>query len=93
MEKEVIREKFKVKSSLINYLVYDYQKEELDVKYKRGKHKGNTRTYTNISQAELKEILESDSPGKQLLKLIGKKKGNSDGLWGYFVEKIKKAYS
>ena len=93
MKNEVIKEKFKLDSTLVEYVIYDYQKKELDVLYKKGKHKGNTRTYKHITEVELREIVESDHPGKRLLKTIAKKKGNSSGLWGYFTEKIKDVYS
>ena len=89
MEKEIIREKFRVKSSLIDYLIYDYQKKELEVRFKRGRYKGEVRSYGGVTKNELDSILTAESPGRRLLKVIAKKRGDDSGLWGYLLKKIK----
>ncbi len=63
-----------VKSSLIQYLSYSYGDYSLSVKYKYGKHKGQVRTYQEVSPAQFFELLGADSVGKALLKLIQKLK-------------------
>ncbi|MCS6832766.1 MAG: KTSC domain-containing protein [Flammeovirgaceae bacterium] len=88
MQAEILKEKFLVKSSLVEYLVYDYEKRTLEVKYKSGKHKGQTCVYKNFSQDHLKDILRAESVGKELLKILNKKK-ESISWWGYILEKIR----
>ncbi len=64
-------------SSLVEFMEYDKTKQELLVKFKRGKHKGKERKYFNISNGAFIKVLESESVGKSLLKLIHDKKGEN----------------
>ncbi len=66
--REVVVEKISVKSSIINYLIYNHQKLELEVFYKNGKH----RVYEDFSAADLKYVMESSSVGKALLSRVKK---------------------
>ena len=64
-------------STLIEFLEYDQQKRELLVKFKRGKYKGRLRRYFDVSNNAFMQILDSESVGKTLLKVISNKKGVS----------------
>jgi len=62
-------------STLVEFLEYDQRKKEMLVKFKRGKYKGMERRYIDIPKGDFMEVLESESVGKSLLKLIKDKKG------------------
>ena len=70
MTKQVLQEKIFVESKLIEFLIYNYQTNLLEVKYKQGKHKGELRKYSNFDSSALDTILQSDSPGKTLLSTL-----------------------
>ena len=62
-------------SSLVEFLEYDQHKRELLVKFKRGKYKGKQRRYADISKQSFMQLLDAESVGKSLLRLIANKKG------------------
>lgn len=62
-------------SSLVEFLEYDQRKKELLVKFKRGKYKGRQRKYTDVSSGAFMQLLDAESIGKSLLRLIKDKKG------------------
>ena len=64
-------------SSLVEFLEYDQRKKELLVKFKRGKYKGKQRRYADVSKNSFMQLLDSESIGKSLLRLIKDKKGMS----------------
>ncbi len=64
-------------STLIEFLEYDQQKKELLVKFKRGKYKGKKRRYFDISNKAFMQILDSESVGKSLIRIVQNKKGIS----------------
>lgn len=83
--KEIIQEKIMTpKSSLIQYVIYDYHNEVLQVKYKRGKRKGQLKTYKNISTQEYEWIMSSDSQGKSLLYVLAQKKEEDKSFFSFF---------
>ncbi|MEM9022130.1 MAG: KTSC domain-containing protein [Bacteroidota bacterium] len=64
--KGVIEEKIHVKSSIIEYFVYNYETRDLRVQYRKGKQ----RSYSDIPESDLKEILAARSVGKTFLKYL-----------------------
>jgi len=62
-------------SSLIEFLEYNNSSRELVVKFKRGKYKGKERKYSDISSQAFEQVMESESVGKSIIKLIEGKKG------------------
>lgn len=61
-------------SSLVEFLEYDQRRKEMLVKYKRGKYKGMEKKYFDISKNSFMIILNSDSIGKSLIRLVQNKK-------------------
>ncbi|MGB3469071.1 MAG: hypothetical protein WBA74_27545 [Cyclobacteriaceae bacterium] len=61
-------------STLIEFLEYDQRKKEMLVKYKRGKYKGMEKRYFDISKNGFMNILNSDSVGRSLIRLVQNKK-------------------
>ncbi|MEL7146668.1 MAG: KTSC domain-containing protein [Bacteroidota bacterium] len=64
-------------SSLVEFLEYDQRRQELLVKFKRGKYKGKQRKYADVSKSAFMQLLNAESIGKSLLSLIKDKKGVS----------------
>lgn len=62
-------------SSLVEFLEYDQRTRELLVKFKRGKYKGRKRRYADIPKNAFMQLLDAESIGKSLLRLIKDKKG------------------
>ncbi|PWJ41996.1 KTSC domain-containing protein [Sediminitomix flava] len=90
MVKEVLKEKIVIEnSSLIEFLIYDYEAEFLEVKYKRGKHKGKIRGYESITLQDYKEIINSESVGRQLLRTLSHRQKEESS----FLENFKNIFS
>ena len=72
-------------SSLVEYLIYDSQQKSLEVKYKRGKHKGKARKYGDFSKEEFDYITQSSSVGKTLLSVLKRKsiEKKNKSIWGF----------
>ena len=84
--KEVLLEKFSPeKSSLVEHLIFDALLKQLEVKYKRGKHKGKTRIYKDIIREEFDYIITGQSTGKRLLSLLKRKheEKKQSSTWGF----------
>lgn len=83
VQKEVVQEKVSFEnSSLIEFITYDFGTQTMQVKYKRGKHKGTLRTYEGIPKDAYEEILNAPSShGKALLKVIGRYRKKETGFW------------
>ncbi|MEN7550857.1 KTSC domain-containing protein [Rapidithrix thailandica] len=80
--REVVSEKVTIpQSSLIDYLVYNYEKRELHVKFKRGKHKGQLRMYHGFSRSEYEGVVNAESPGRTLLKYLAQKRPKHGGFF------------
>ena len=62
--------KVDVNSSLIEYLEYSPEELKMSVKYKSGKHANKVRNYPDISVRDFFHVIESDSIGRAVLKLI-----------------------
>lgn len=77
MTNKVLNLRVTPSSTLIEFLEYDQQKKELLVKFKRGKYKGRLRRYFDVSNNAFMQILNSDSVGKSLLRVIKNKKSIS----------------
>ncbi len=75
MTNKVLNLRVTPSSTLIEFLEYDQQKQEMLVKYKRGKYKGMERRYFDIPKTAFMSVLDSESVGKSLLKLVKDKKG------------------
>ncbi|GAB4345023.1 MAG: hypothetical protein OHK0038_25260 [Flammeovirgaceae bacterium] len=88
MQAEIVKEKFLVKSSLVEYMIYDYERKTLEVMYKSGKHKGELCTYKNFSKDHLKEVLKAESVGRELMRILKRKK-ETVSWWGYILDKIR----
>lgn len=90
--KEVLLERITPeKSSLVEYMIFDAQAKQLEVKYKRGKHKGKARKYRNFSKEEFEYITDAESIGKRLLSVLKKREMDSEqaSIWG----KIKRIFT
>jgi len=90
--KEVLLERVVPESStLVEYLIFDAQAKQLEVKYKRGRHKGKARKYRNFSREEFEYITDAESIGKRLLSVLKKREMDKerDSLWG----KIKRIFT
>lgn len=73
--REIIEEKININSSsLIEHLIYNRQTLLLQVKYKRGKRKNQTRQYEGITIDEYNQVMQSNTKGRTLLKILKKKK-------------------
>lgn len=75
MTNKVLNLRVTPSSTLIEFLEYDQLRKEMLVKFKRGKYKGMERRYFDISNSAFMEVLNSESVGKSLLKVIKDKKG------------------
>ena len=90
--KEVLLERVTPeKSTLVEYMVFDAQSKQLEVKYKRGKHKGKARKYRNFSKEEFEYITDAESIGKRLLSVLKKREIDKEqaSIWG----KIKRIFT
>ncbi|MDW7691400.1 KTSC domain-containing protein [Flammeovirgaceae bacterium SG7u.111] len=72
--RQILKEKFIPNSSLVEYMIYDHETFKLDVKYKSGKKKGQTRRYHNITFDDFNSIISSDSAGHALISLVSTKR-------------------
>ena len=61
--------KVNVRSSIIEYLAYDYIQTCLIVKFKSNRYGKKLRTYEEVSISNFLEILAADSIGRTVLKL------------------------
>ncbi|MEH0156669.1 KTSC domain-containing protein [Limibacter armeniacum] len=83
--KEILQEKVQTpESSLIEFMVYDFDSEILQVKYKRGKRKGQVRTYKRISNKEYGWIMKSSSKGRALLTVLTQHRNEEVGVMSFF---------
>lgn len=83
--KEVLLERVVPESStLVEYMIFDAQTRLLEVKYKRGKHKGKSKRYKNFSREEFEYITDAESIGKRLLSVLKKREMDKEraSLWG-----------
>ena len=90
--KEVLLERFvPEQSSLVEYLIYDTQAKELEVKYKRGKYAGKSRKYKGFIREEFDYITSGESVGKRLIGVLRRKKeeNRNQSFWG----KIQKLFT
>lgn len=73
--REIIEERININSSsLIEYVIYNRQTLLFQVKYKKGKYKGRIRLYEGITIDEYNQIIQSNSKGRMLMKVLKKKK-------------------
>jgi hypothetical protein len=83
--REILQERIKTPdSSLIDYLVYDHAKEILQVMYKRGKYEGKLKTYKKFSRTAFEQIMQSESKGRELLKILQQLKQEDKSFLNFF---------
>lgn len=83
--REILVEKINTpESTLIDFLIYDKQKNVLQVSYKRGKHTGNIRSYPNFPVDSFDMIITSHSKGKALLRELKRYKQEEKSFFSFF---------
>ena len=68
--------KVDVTSSIIEYLEYSYNEYVLNIKFKRGRHRGKVRSYDETTPQESFELLNEPSVGKAVLKMLDARKAS-----------------
>lgn len=80
---EVLKQKYEISSSVIEYLIYDSHLRILEVKYKKGKRQGQLTKFKNVSKEQFNEIINSKSVGKKIKQLSDNRKRGMT-----FIQKI-----
>ncbi len=87
--REVLQEKVTItRSSLIDFVVYNYQTRVMQVKFKRGKHRDMVKEYTDVTFEDFNEIITAESPGRALLKVLKRNKNSHS-----FLQKLKNFFT
>lgn len=76
-EHSIEKFRFKPDSSLVETLDYDSDKKTLQVKFKRGKHKGRVRIYKEVAPEDFCKIMSSRSIGRAVLKMTRTHQGET----------------